>query len=206
MRLSLRFIIPLLLALGVFAYAAVPLTDALMQRWFARDLDARSSMIASTVQEQLVALIATGSTPRIASFFLPDDAGRPALRRRRLPRPRSFADRDAQLPAEVTCASLGSDTGADDRVLKSPRGPLYLAVRAVDPEAAPGAKLVLVHDMSFVERRSEETRRYPVLFLHRARRLRRADHRRHRAAVVARLGRRHARAAARRRYPAAARR
>jgi len=164
MRLSLRFIIPLLLALGVFAYAAVPLTDALMQRWFARDLDARSSMIASTVQEQLVALIATGSTPRIASFFyrmMQDD---------RLYAVGVCLDPDhspiatLNFPGEVTCASLGSDTGADDRVLKSPRGPLYLAVRAVDPEAAPGAKLVLVHDMSFVERRSEETRRYLFYF------------------------------------------
>ena len=44
MRLSLRFIIPLLIALAAFAYAAVPLADALMQRWFVRDLDIRSSM------------------------------------------------------------------------------------------------------------------------------------------------------------------
>ncbi len=51
MRLSLRFLIPLMLALGAFAYVAVPLADTLMQRWFVRDLDMRSSLIAATVQE-----------------------------------------------------------------------------------------------------------------------------------------------------------
>ena len=40
-RLSLRFLVPLLLALGAFAYVAVPLADTLMQRWFVRDLDMR---------------------------------------------------------------------------------------------------------------------------------------------------------------------
>src|SRR5512139_1297442 len=68
-RLSLRFLIPLLLALGAFAYVAVPLTDALMQRWFVRDLDMRSSLIADTVQEPLSNLILTGSTPRIVTLF-----------------------------------------------------------------------------------------------------------------------------------------
>ena len=69
MRLSLRFVVPLLLALGAFAYMAVPLADALMLRWFVRDLDMRSSLIASTVQEPLSSLIDTGSTPRITTFF-----------------------------------------------------------------------------------------------------------------------------------------
>ena len=53
MRLSLRFLIPLLLALGAFAYGAVPLADALMQRWFVRDLDTRSTLITATVEEPL---------------------------------------------------------------------------------------------------------------------------------------------------------
>jgi len=51
MRLSLRFLIPLMLALAVFAWLAAPLSGTLMQRWFIRDLDMRSSLIASAVSE-----------------------------------------------------------------------------------------------------------------------------------------------------------
>jgi len=41
-RLSLRFVIPLLIAVGIFAYGALPLADRLMLRWFSRDLETRS--------------------------------------------------------------------------------------------------------------------------------------------------------------------
>jgi trehalose 6-phosphate synthase len=68
-RLSLRFLIPLLLALAAFAYVSVPLTDSLMQRWFVRDLDIRSSAIAGNVQEQMTTLAATRSEPRILALF-----------------------------------------------------------------------------------------------------------------------------------------
>ena len=69
MRLSLRFLIPLLLALGVFAYAAVPLVDGLMLRWFVRDLDIRASLLANAVQDPLVTLVEQGSPGRITRYF-----------------------------------------------------------------------------------------------------------------------------------------
>ena len=69
MRLSLRFLVPLLIALGLFAYAAVPLVDSLTTRWFVRDLDMRRNLIANTVQEPLEELIRAGSPARILGFF-----------------------------------------------------------------------------------------------------------------------------------------
>jgi trehalose 6-phosphate synthase len=164
MRLSLRFVIPLLLALAVFAYVAVPLADSLMLRWFVRDLDIRSTMIASTVQEPLSDLVLTGSTPRIAIFF-----------NRMLQDERLYAvglcldEREApiatsQFPPEINCATLGTYAGEAEHVLRSTRGLLHLAIRDVATEATPDARLALVHDMSFVERRSEETRRYLFYF------------------------------------------
>ena len=69
MRLSLRFLVPLLLALGLFAWAAVPLTDALMLRWFVRDLDIRANLIANTVHEPLGELVAGGSTTNVTRYL-----------------------------------------------------------------------------------------------------------------------------------------
>src|SRR5438046_4408088 len=69
MRLSLRFIIPLFLALGALAYAVVPLVDKLALQWFERDLDLRATLIASTVQEPLRDLIRAGDRTRLLQFF-----------------------------------------------------------------------------------------------------------------------------------------
>ena len=69
MRLSLRFVIPLLLALAAFAYAVVPLVDKLTLRWFVRDLDIRASLVANTVQEPMQDLLRTGNRTRMVQFF-----------------------------------------------------------------------------------------------------------------------------------------
>ena len=164
MRLSLRFIIPLLLALGAFAYGAVPLADALMQRWFVRDLDTRSTLITSTVEEPLEGLIATGSRSGIVAFF---DR---MLRDERLyavalciePAGRPIATEN--FPQGTDCAALAAYDTTDGHILPSARGPLYLAVRALDGTHESTARIALLQDMSFVTRRSEEARRLLFYF------------------------------------------
>src|SRR5438874_2266718 len=69
MRLSLRFVVPLLLVLAVFAYFAVPLVDRLTLRWFSRDLDMRANLISNTVEEPLQDLLQAGNRRRILQFF-----------------------------------------------------------------------------------------------------------------------------------------
>ena len=57
MRPSLRFLIPLAIALVLIAYNVVPLVDQLTLKWFVRDLDIRTKLIASAAQEPLVELL-----------------------------------------------------------------------------------------------------------------------------------------------------
>jgi len=54
MRLSLRFVVPLLLALGLLGYAVVPLVDRLILGWFVRDLDARATLVSNTARERVL--------------------------------------------------------------------------------------------------------------------------------------------------------
>ncbi|MFZ3105462.1 MAG: hypothetical protein WA096_12255, partial [Smithella sp.] len=53
LRLTMRFIIPLVIAMTILAYALLPLVDKLTLHWFIRDLDMRSQLIANTIQEPL---------------------------------------------------------------------------------------------------------------------------------------------------------
>src|SRR6059036_3542179 len=160
MRLSLRFVIPLLVALAIFAYAALPLVDKLMLRWFSRDLEVRANLIATTVDDPLHNLIRTGDRSRIQEFFTrltqderlfavafcPVDAGEPVA--------------TPTMPAEVRCSDLGRFTQPSGDLLQTASGPVFLSVRPL----VGGGRLVLVHDMSFIARRSRETRNYLFLF------------------------------------------
>ena len=106
MRLSLRFLVPLLIALGIFAYAAVPLVDTLTTRWFVRDLDMRSNLIANTVQEPLEDMIKTGSPARILGFFQRLTERRAPVRGRVVPFRQRRADRHRHVPKRA--ALLGA--------------------------------------------------------------------------------------------------
>ena len=160
MRLSLRFIIPLLIVLAAFAYAVLPLVDDLTVRWFVRDLDIRASLIANTVQDSVQDSAQSGNQDRVrqilkrvaederiyAVAFCPSAEGAPVSA--------------GTLPPAVGCGSLESFTGPSGHILDSPQGPLLVSVRRLENQGVAGGFLVLVHDMSFVTRRSEETRRY----------------------------------------------
>ena len=47
----------------------MPLVDSLTLRWFVRDLEIRSNLIANTVQEPLEEMIRTGNRSRMLQFF-----------------------------------------------------------------------------------------------------------------------------------------
>ncbi|MFA7271047.1 MAG: trehalose-6-phosphate synthase, partial [Sterolibacterium sp.] len=164
MRLSLRFVLPLMLVLAGIAYAIAPLVDQLTLRWFVRDLDIRSSLIANTIQEPLPELLAAGKRTKIVEFFnrITQDERLFAVGYCASPTGSALASRS--LPVEIRCADLNRWEAPGDHLLSSVRGPLHVAVKPMSSEAAPAGRLVMVHDMSFVTRRSEETKRYVFYF------------------------------------------
>jgi len=159
MRLSLRFLIPLLLALGAFAYAVVPLVDQLTLRWFVRDLDGRASLIANTVQESVQDLVRAANRARMLQVFTR------ITRDERLYAMAFCQSAGAQpvatptLPSAIRCSNLDRFSGSSGHLLQRAEGPLLVSVRPLEAEGAPAGNLVLVHDMSFIARRSEETRK-----------------------------------------------
>ncbi|MFH1872551.1 MAG: trehalose-6-phosphate synthase [Pseudomonadota bacterium] len=160
MRLSLRFVLPLILVLTGFAYAVSPLVDQMILRWFTRDLDIRAALIANTISEPLFEQLAAGRKAKIGEFFFritqderlyaigfcPGGDGAPVASK--------------SLPAEVRCNDLERWPTGGENALPSKRGPLHVSVQPMANDAYPTGKLVLVHDLSFATRRSEETTRY----------------------------------------------
>jgi trehalose-6-phosphate synthase len=167
MRLSLRFIIPLTITLGLIAYAVVPLVDDLTVKWFVRDLDIRTKLIATAVQDPLAdAMTADVSNKvrlqRLESVFsriIQDerlfaigfcDAGG------------KFAYRTVTLPRDIACRPPGAAPEEGGRVHHFAGGSLHVAMIPVVVDGVRMGELVIAHDMSFVERRSADTRKYIV--------------------------------------------
>ena len=198
LNLQLRFLLPLVVTLVVAAYLAVPLMDQLTLRWFARDLNMprRAGRPTRCPTRSADALSdAKGAAP--ADAVRPRRAGRAPVRDRPVlarwapaaPQPPSFP-RHAWTAAQAQAAAE----------LPEPRLATARAARCMSactrstarPARSPA--LVLLHDLSFIDRRSQDTRRYLIVLIARARPGDRADHGGRRAAELARLGQRRARA------------
>ncbi len=166
MWLSLRFIFPLMLVLAGIAYLVTPLVDQFTLRWFVRDIDIRSALIANTIQEPLQEQLAAGRSAKIGEFFnrITQDERLYAIGYCASPTSLVLASPNHALPKEIRCTDLERWQLPGSHLLASMHGPLHVTVKEMHNEAAPEARLVLVHDMSFVTRRSEETKRYVFYF------------------------------------------
>lgn len=163
LRLALRFVIPLIAVMTLLAYLVVPLVDKLTLHWFVRDMDIRSKLITSTFQEPLGDLLVQGSRKKINSLIsrVIQDERLFAL---------GYCDGQGKLlyhtptfPRDLGCSLPNASTQSSPALLQLPRGLVHVAVNPVLIDGVPSGALVLVHDMSFVERRSADTRKYILI-------------------------------------------
>ncbi len=160
MRLSLRFILPLVLVLGAMAYLIAPLVHDLTFKWFIRDLDIRTRLITSSIEDSLVPAIASGSAKRVQSLFnriVQDDrlyaVGFCDLKNEVIYKTVTF-------PNSISCAEALKEQTS--RVVNIPHGDVHLAHFTVDDEGKSLGRIILLHDLSFIERRSEDTKSYLI--------------------------------------------
>ncbi|HEX7647968.1 MAG TPA: trehalose-6-phosphate synthase, partial [Noviherbaspirillum sp.] len=152
----------LMLALSALAYLVVPVVDNLTLRWFVRDLDIRSALVARALSSSLAEMVRAGASGRIDNMF------NQAIQDERL-YALGFCDtagrmqyRTKTMPALLTCRSTASNSAHGQSVIDLPQGALHVARRAVQDDGKVLGELVLVHDMSFVDRRSSDTRKYVI--------------------------------------------
>jgi trehalose 6-phosphate synthase len=164
MRLSLRFILPLILVLAGIAYGVAPLVDKLTLRWFMNDLDSRASMIANTIQEPLQEQLLAGKKNKVVEFFNRITQNQRLFAVGYCASPSDIVLASRALPRDIRCDQLDRWLVPHHHMLKTSMGLFNVSVHAMASEAAPKARLVLVHDMTFVTQRSAETKRYVFYF------------------------------------------
>jgi trehalose 6-phosphate synthase len=157
-------VVPLLLVLAALALVAVPLVDRLTLRWFVKDLDLRATLIASTIERPLAALTTVGDSAGMRAMFARITEDERLYAVAYCATPSSSPIGSSTLPPHIGCAdSLSGDAGSQ-HLVDAVAGPLLASVRPAWSQAEPGGRLLVVHDLGFVSRRSAETRRYLLWF------------------------------------------
>ena len=165
LKLQLRFLVPLVLVIAAAAYFALPVMDRLTLRWFARDLDMRGTLVANAISESVADALRDPKGRRLNALF-----GR-TLQDERLvaigwcsPMGELLV-RTPSFPKKLNCADAEQLAAEGDPRLRIEGGPVHVSVHEIRAESGPVGRLVLMHDLSFIERRSQDTRRYLVLLI-----------------------------------------
>lgn len=189
-RLQLRFLLPLVATLAAAAWLAAPVFDQLTLRWFSRDLSSRGVLVANALSDSVAEAIVSDRVARLRPLFeravederlyavaLCDERGR-------------LVHSSARFPGKLSCDLAARAAEVPQQRLELESGPVHVAVHPVldrrvpvpgdgaefglpitlpqaeapAPPAPPSriGSLVLLHDLSFIERRSQDTRKYLV--------------------------------------------
>lgn len=146
MKLSLRFILPLVFILSLVTYFLVPLTESLTLNWFKRDLDLRSQLIARSITSSIAKI----TEPNVKEIFeeFAQDERLFAI---------GFCDSQQHLIVKSERFPIGVNCEGDGITED-----LHIALSPLSIGNVAG-NLIVIHDMSFVKRRSETTRFYIVI-------------------------------------------
>jgi len=159
-NLSIRFIVPLLCVLALFGYFAVPWMESATVRWFVRDMDMRAQLASRTLQLPLRNYLEDNAPERIKDMF---DR---AIQDERL-YALAFCDtagkvvyKTATYPATIGCWHAEQGDSAANPLVRLQQGPVHVSASEVTQDDQVLGRLILVHDMSFIERRSADTKKY----------------------------------------------
>ena len=152
-QLSLRFILPLALVIGLSALVLLPMVDDLTQRWFLRDLDTRAHMVAASIREPLIDYVMLQDADAMQDLL-----ERAAIDGHLLAA--GFCDvggnlryRSSALPRQIHCR--GAVPSA-----------MHVSEVSLEQDGISLGKLLLAQDTRFIQRRSDEFRFYlTVVFL-----------------------------------------
>ena len=186
-RLQLRFLLPLLVTLAIAASLAVPLLDRVTLRWFTRDLNARGMLVANALSDSVAQALADRKPARLAPLFERAVADGRLFAIALCAGDNTMVQASARYPPSIDCAEAerlsqrsephrglaGGAVHVGMHPVYAPRPPLpdgaipvgssptvELPLPPGEPELL--GRLVLLHDLSFVDVRSQDTRRYLI--------------------------------------------
>jgi trehalose 6-phosphate synthase len=161
----MRFLVPLVFTLVAAAYLALPLMDRLTLRWYTRDLSLRGSLVANALSDSVADALAHPQATQLQMLF------NRAVQDERLVAiglcsvDGRLLNRTAAFPALLTCRTAQESAASPEPLLRIEGGSVQVGVYPVLAQSGHVADLVLLHDHSFIERRSQDTRRYLIILI-----------------------------------------
>jgi trehalose 6-phosphate synthase/phosphatase len=157
-----RTVLPLLLAAGVVAYLGLPYIDRLLTNWFRSDVELRSRLVISTMEEALPGLIAKHDQAGLRKY-----AAKITTDQRLVGVMVCGADgwtelKTERVPATVSCDSTAKLGDGQSDMMRAPWGSVLVSVFDEKPEGQTPYRIEIINDLSFIDRRQDKARDFLI--------------------------------------------
>jgi trehalose-6-phosphate synthase len=159
-----RLVLPVALAACVVAFFGVPYMDKLLTEWFRGDVAMRAQLVMRSMEQPISDLVAKDDRARLRAYLseITKDSRLLAIA---VCRPNGAAIVETELtPSAVSCRLEADSHRAAEQIVHLPSGSVEISRFDFDA-AKPPYRVLLVHDLSFVDRRQRTARDIIITFV-----------------------------------------
>jgi len=161
----LRFVLPLALASCVVAFLGLPYIQKLLAEWFSADVEVRAQLVMHTVEAPLAELVAQENEPKLRSYLARMTADERLLAVLICRPDGTTIARSERVPHNISCEQQGKVKPFSAGIIQLPSGSVQLSRFDYDQVEPAPYRVLMLSDLSFVDRRQRTARDFVLVFL-----------------------------------------
>ena len=160
----IRYVLPILAALSLIAFVGVPYIEHILTDWFRSDIELRARLVMNSMEEPLTDLLERNERARLAGYLerVVSDERLLAVLICDASGAKVYATN--LVPADVTCDSPTTSLVSGSTVTRIPSGLIEVSSFTINSGAGQPYRALLVHDLSFIDRRQATARNFVLAF------------------------------------------
>src|SRR6202166_3493565 len=161
----LRFVLPVAFASCVVAYFGLPYIERLLAEWFRSDVELRAQLVMHSMEEPITDLVEKGNEARLRAYLARVTADERLLAILVCRPNGSTIFKSERVPASISCETTGTAAPAASHIVQLPAGAVQVSRFDFDGAAPVPFRVLMLHDLSFVDRRQRTARDFVLVFV-----------------------------------------
>ena len=161
----LRFVLPVAFASCVVAYFGLPYIERLLAEWFRSDVELRAQLVMHTMEEPITDLVGKGNEAHLRSYLSKVTADERLLAILVCRPDGATIIKTERTPPAISCESNAAKLPAEIRVVQLPSGSVQVSRFDFDTAQPTPFRVLMLHDLSFVDRRQRTARDFLLVFI-----------------------------------------
>jgi trehalose 6-phosphate synthase len=161
----LRFVLPVAFASCVVAYFGLPYIERLLAEWFRSDVELRAQLVMHSMEEPITELVENGNEWRLRNYLAKITADERLLAVLVCRTDGSTLFKTDRAPTAISCDAASMPNSTPTRIVQLPSGSVQISRFDFDGAVPTPFRVLMLHDLSFVDRRQRTARDFVLVFV-----------------------------------------